>query len=91
MVDSLGAVNYSKKDGYMKTYSERTGALIDQEVKNIINNQYAVCKGLLEEKRDKIEELAIVLLEKETLALPDIVDILGPRPFPLKEGLLDYL
>ena len=56
MVDSLGAVNYSKKDGYMKTYSERTGALIDQEVKNIINNQYAVCKGLLEEKRDKIEE-----------------------------------
>ena len=28
--------------------------------------------------------LAVKLLEKETLSLPDIVDILGPRPFPLK-------
>ena len=56
MVDSLGAVNYSQKDGYMKTYSERTGLMIDQEVKNIINSQYAACKALLEEKKEKIEE-----------------------------------
>jgi hypothetical protein len=31
------------------------------------------------------------LLEKETLALPDIVDCLGQRPYPLKESLLEYL
>lgn len=31
------------------------------------------------------------LLEKETIALPDIVEILGPRPFPLKASLLEYL
>jgi len=30
-------------------------------------------------------------LEKETLALPDIVDILGPRPYPLKQSLLEYM
>jgi len=30
-------------------------------------------------------------LAKETLALPDIVDILGSRPYPLKESLLEYL
>jgi len=35
--------------------------------------------------------LAERLLEKETIALPDIVEILGPRPFPLKSSLLDYL
>jgi len=46
----------------MKPFSERTGKMIDDEVLNIINNQYAVCKQLLEEKREKIEELAIVLL-----------------------------
>jgi hypothetical protein len=28
---------------------------------------------------------------KETLALPDIVDVLGQRPYPLKETLLEYL
>jgi hypothetical protein len=35
--------------------------------------------------------LAERLLEKETIALPDIVDVLGPRPYPQKQSLLDYL
>ena len=35
--------------------------------------------------------LAERLLEKETISLPDIVEILGPRPFPLKTSLLEYL
>lgn len=41
--------------------------------------------------KQKIEELAERLLEKETIALPDIVEVLGPRPFPQKKELLDYL
>jgi len=45
----------------------------------------------LNTKKDKLEELAVRLLEKETLALPDIVEILGPRPFPMKANILDYL
>jgi len=35
--------------------------------------------------------LAQRLLEKETISLPDIVEILGPRPYPCKKSLLDYL
>ncbi len=35
--------------------------------------------------------LGETLLEKETLALPDIVECLGQRPYPLKETLLEYL
>lgn len=31
------------------------------------------------------------LLDKETIALPDIVEVLGPRPYPQKKELLDYL
>lgn len=31
------------------------------------------------------------MLNKETLALPDIVDCLGTRPYPLKESLQEYL
>ena len=31
------------------------------------------------------------LLAKETLSLPDIVRIMGPRPFPMKETLKEYL
>jgi len=35
--------------------------------------------------------LAEALLAKETLALPEIVDILGPRPYPLKPSILEYI
>ena len=35
--------------------------------------------------------LAEALLAKETLSLPDIVEILGPRPYPLKESIAQYL
>lgn len=38
-----------------------------------------------------INRLAERLLEKETIALPDIVEVLGPRPYPQKQQLLDYL
>ena len=31
------------------------------------------------------------LLEKETLALPEIVEVLGMRPYPLKSTILEYL
>lgn len=30
-------------------------------------------------------------MEKETLSLPDIVDILGPRPYPFKKSVMEYL
>jgi len=91
MVESLGTINYSNQEGYQKAYSERTGKMIDVEVRKIIDQQYRECKALILEHKDKLELLAERLLEKETIALPDIVEILGPRPFPLKTSLLEYL
>jgi len=35
--------------------------------------------------------LGTALLERETLNLPDLVDILGQRPYPLKESIQEYL
>merc|ERR1711920_914272 len=88
---TTGNLNYATEQGYQKNYSEKTNKVIDEEISRIINERYAACKALLSEKRETIEKLAEELLKKETLALPDIVEILGPRPFPLKETLTDYL
>lgn len=82
MAESLGTINYSSKDGFQKPYSEKTGKMIDLEVSKIIQEQYATCFELLTQHKQKIEQLAERLLEKETIALPDIVEVLGPRPFP---------
>lgn len=51
MVPVLGTINYSAKDGFQKPYSERTGKLIDNEVRNIIQSQYEVCYNLLTEHK----------------------------------------
>jgi len=45
----------------------------------------------LESKQDKIKLLAERLLEQETLSLPDIVEIMGERPFAMKESVTEYL
>ena len=43
------------------------------------------------EKRDAMEALAKKLLEKEVINLPDIIETLGERPWPMKENLKEYL
>ena len=54
---------------------------------------FNLCKnlGFNQNNFDFLYRLAEELLAKETLSLPEIVDILGPRPFPLKETLKEYL
>ncbi|MFO0002543.1 MAG: hypothetical protein ACK559_15550 [bacterium] len=46
---------------------------------------------MLEERREHIEKLAEKLLEKETLNLTDIVEVMGERPFPMKENVVEYM
>jgi len=87
----VGLVNYYQEEGFQKPYSEDTGSKIDEEVKAILDNAYKSTKELLESKRNLIENLAEKLLEKEVLTLPDLIEILGERPFPMKENIKEYL
>ena len=72
-------------------YSEETAAEIDFEVKKIVDDCYSETKALLESKRDLIEQLAKELLEHESINLPQIMKVLGERPYPLKESIKEYL
>eukprot|EP00806_Schmidingerella_arcuata_P004408 Macronucleus_5000.p1 GENE.Macronucleus_5000~~Macronucleus_5000.p1 ORF type:complete len:180 (+),score=71.03 Macronucleus_5000:1-540(+) len=87
----LGTLNLSTESGYQKGYSQQTNRMIDQEIHRIVSERYASCKAILLENKEKIEQLAEELLDKETLSLPDIVDILGPRPYPIKESVIEYM
>lgn len=55
MVENLGTIRYAADDGFQKPYSEKTAKMIDNEVKNIINRQYEVCRELIEKNKDKLE------------------------------------
>ncbi len=50
-----------------RPYSEQTAALIDREVKDLLDGAYARCREILERDRDKLELVAQFLLEHETM------------------------
>ncbi len=74
--EKLGPVQYGGENnevflgrdyGHTHTYSETTAALIDEEVKNLINKAYKECEELLREHSDKLNELAEYLIEYEKI------------------------
>ncbi len=80
--DSSGQNEY----GFTKPYSEQTSELIDKEISNIIEEQYQRAIKLLENHKDKLTELAEVLLEKEVIFKDNLEKIFGQRPFDKKES-----
>ena len=80
--DKLGfqAFNSSSDDPYAankpKPYSGKTAELIDQEVKNLLDECYTNTKKLLEEKKHELIILAEALLEHETLSGDEIKSLL---------------
>jgi len=81
MNEKVGNISFNQQDQFTKPYSERTGELIDTEVRSLIKSAYDRTKALLIEKRDGLEKLASKLLEKEILFQSDLEEILGKRPF----------
>lgn len=57
-------------------YSDKTAEKIDEEVIKIINEAQNKAREILESKRDKLEEMVAVLLEKETIEQEEIKEIL---------------
>jgi len=80
--DSSGQNEY----GFSKPYSEKTAELIDKEISDIIEKQYQRAVDLLENNKDKLTELAEVLLEKEVIFKDNLEKIFGKRAF--KKDLL---
>ena len=50
-----------------KNYSEEVAAIIDEEVKSLIDNAYARCRQILTDQRSALELVARYLLEFETM------------------------
>ena len=76
MSEKLGPIQYDSSGhsifigrdfGQMKSYSEETAGLIDEEVKRIFDEAAATCEKLLLEHRDTLIGVAEYLLEHETM------------------------
>ncbi len=72
---------YSNEEQFTKPYSEKTAQLIDEEVRDIIAQQYARAKQVLLEHKEGHAELAQLLIDKEVILAEDVERIFGKRPF----------
>jgi len=85
--DSSGQSEY----GFTKPYSERTAELIDNEISDIIEKQYRRAIDLLEKHKDKLTELAEVLLNKEVIFKDNLEKIFGKRPYDTSETVSETI
>ena len=97
MSDDLGPLTYGKKEeqiflgkeiGQSRDFSENTAQQIDLAVRKLIDNALKIVTTLLEENSDILTRMAEDLLEKETIVLEDIeemVEELRPGKYQMKK------
>ncbi len=81
---ALGLVAYGEKQGTIfagvdpslaRNYSEEIARKIDEFVRATISAQYERAKGFLAKHRGKLDELAVVLLDEETMSVGQFLEI----------------
>jgi len=89
--EAVGQVSF-QMDGGPKPYSKKLAATMDLEARNLISEAYQRTEQCLIEHKDKLEAMAQLLLQKETLNYSDVEALLGPPPFGDKNTVLpqDY-
>ena len=89
MSENLGLMVYAEKEGEVflgksvtksQQISEATMQKVDQEIRRIIDQQYALAQKIITDNRDKMEAMAHALLEWETIDSDQIDDIMAGRP-----------
>ncbi|MFF3954361.1 ATP-dependent zinc metalloprotease FtsH [Streptomyces sp. NPDC001890] len=87
MTERLGAIKFGgdntepfvgREMGHQRDYSEEVAALVDEEVKKLIETAHNDAWEILVENRDVLDNLVLQLLEKETLGKEEIAEIFAP-------------
>jgi cell division protease FtsH len=86
MSDKLGPMTFGKRHeqvflgrefGHERDYGEGVAAIIDEEVKRLVMEQYQRVKDTLLTHRPHMDEIVKVLLEKETLDRKEVLSIIA--------------
>ncbi len=97
MSERIGSVSYDNGDeifvgrNYERTrsYSERTAADIDEEMKATLDAAYAHCEEILRTNYDKLHEVAEYLLANEYMSRKQFEACMNNEPIPERESFLD--
>ncbi len=96
MCEHLGTVSYlSDNEVFIgrdfektKSYSEKTAATIDDEVKALIDRAYDHCAKILKENEDKLQAVTSFLLEHESMSAAQFEACMLGEEIPQDDGKL---
>jgi cell division protease FtsH len=100
MSKTLGPLAFGRKEELVflgreineqRNYSDEIAFQIDKEIRELIDEAYAVAKQVLTEQRDKLEAIANLLMERETIEAHEMEALFdSPRPKPTLSGPQNY-
>ncbi|WOG89155.1 hypothetical protein DCAR_0208391 [Daucus carota subsp. sativus] len=83
--EKVGLLSFpQREDGgfeMTKPYSNKTGDIIDTEVREWVAKAYEKTIELVEKHKEHVAQIAELLLEKEVLHQEDLLRVLGERPY----------
>ncbi|HXC92841.1 MAG TPA: ATP-dependent zinc metalloprotease FtsH, partial [Geobacteraceae bacterium] len=91
MSEKLGPVSFGKKDEQIflgremamhKNFSEATAVEIDNEIRRIVDQNYARVKALLTDNVEILHRISRALVEKENLTGAEVEEIMKNEPAP---------
>lgn len=92
MNNLLGPVSYkTDQESMHKPYSEKTGEMLDNEVRKMVTLAHERTTKLLTEHKSDVEKVAKLLLQKEVITREDMREMLGKRPFKTADEADAYL
>jgi cell division protease FtsH len=75
--DHSELVFLGKEIGVERNFSDDTAAEIDKEVSSFMKKAFDTAKKIIKDRRDKLDELARRLIEKETIERDEFAQIMG--------------
>ncbi|MGH2460348.1 MAG: ATP-dependent zinc metalloprotease FtsH [Chloroflexota bacterium] len=100
MVESIGPVHFDDASGNVflgrdlvqtRSYSEETGARLDQAVADLVEQARAEATSLITSHRAELDAIVVQLLEHETIGGDDVRQIVGEAAQPPRRSLTPAL
>lgn len=95
MNSKVGQLAYPQDDGSGmpgdKPYSDATAEAMDDEARATVDAAYERTLEMMREKKEEVEKVAMLLIEKETITHDDMIDLIGERPFKGDDQYQEYI
>lgn len=94
MNSNVGQLAYPQNSDGMpgdKPYSDATAEAMDVEARAIVDAAYDRTVALIRERKEEVEMVAKLLIDKETITHDDMIDLIGERPFEGDDQYKEYI